>query len=199
MNMTRNLRKKAFILSIITVSYNSIEGITSIVAGILANSISLMGFGMDSFVESISGAVMVWRFKKLDKITKEEEEKVERIAQRIVAISFFILSAYILYESITKLYYKEISKPSIFGLVIIMMAVIVMPILFYLKYKTGVSLGSKSLIADSKETLACFFLSIAVLISITLNFFFGFWQADPILGIVIAIYLIIEGIYTLKE
>jgi Predicted Co/Zn/Cd cation transporters len=197
--MTNDLRKKAFILSIITVSYSIIEGVVSIVAGILSNGIALKGFGMDSFVESISGAVMVWRFKKLDKITKEEEEKVERIAQRFVAISFFILSAYILYESITKLYYKEISKPSILGFAIIIIAVIVMPILFYFKYKTGISLGSKSLIADSKETLACFFLSLAVLLSITLNFFFGFWQADPILGIVIAIYLIIEGIYTLKE
>ena len=197
--MTHDLRKKALILSIITVGYNIIEGVVSILAGILSNSIALKGFGMDSFVESISGAVMIWRFKKLDKITEEEEEKVERIAQRLVAISFFILSIYIIYESITKLYFKEISKPSVLGLIITTMSIIVMPILFYFKYKTGKSLGSKSLIADSKETLACVFLSIAVFLGITLNFFFGLWQADPIVGIVIAAYLIIEGIYTLKE
>ena len=197
--MTHDLRKKAFILSIITVSYNIIEGIVSIIAGVLSNSIALKGFGIDSFIESISGAVMIWRFKKYDKITEEEEEKIERISQRLVAISFFILSAYIIYESISKLYFKEITQPSILGLAIIIMSIIVMPVLFYFKYKIGRSLGSKSLVADSKETLACLFLSIAVLLGITLNFLFGFWQADPIAGIVIAIYLIIEGIYTLKE
>jgi len=197
--MTHDLRKKAFILSIFTVSYNIIEGIVSIIAGVLSNSIALKGFGIDSFIESISGAVMIWRFKKYDKINEEEEEKIERISQRLVAISFFILSAYIIYESISKLYFKEITQPSILGLAIIIMSIIVMPVLFYFKYKIGRSLGSKSLVADSKETLACLFLSIAVLLGITLNFFFGFWQADPIVGIVIAVYLIIEGIYTLKE
>ncbi len=197
--MTKNLRKKAFILSIVTVSYNIFEGIASITAGILSNSIALEGFGIDSFVESISGTVMIWRFRKYKRITGDEEKKVEKIAQRLVAISFFILSAYILYESVSKLYSKEVVRPSILGLVIIVMSIIFMPLLFYFKYKTGVLLKSKSLIADSKETLACLFLSIAVLIGLILNFFFGFWQADPIVGIVIALYLIKEGIYTLKE
>lgn len=88
------------------------------------------------------------------------------------------------------------NKNFIPGFIIIIMSIVVMPILFYLKYKTGKLLGSQSLIADSKETLACLFLSIAVLLGLTLNFFFGFWQADPIAGIVISIYLIVEGIYT---
>ena len=168
-------------------------------AGVLSNSIALKGFGIDSFIESISGAVMIWRFKKLDRITEEEEEKVEKIAQRFVAISFFILSVYILYESISKLYFKEITEPSIPGLIIIIMSIIIMPILFYLKYRTGRLLDSKSLVADSKETLACLFLSVAVLLGILLNFFYGFWQADLIAGIVIAIYLVIEGIRILRE
>lgn len=197
--MAQNLSKKALILSIFTVSYNIFEGIVSITAGVLSNSIALKGFGIDSFIESISGAVMIWRFRKQVKITDEEEEKVERIAQKLVAISFFLLSAYILYESISKLYFKDITETSTFGLIIIIMSIIIMPILFYLKYKTGRLLGSKSLVADSKETLACLFLSVSVLFGILLNFFFGFWQADPIAAIVIAIYLIVEGIRTLRE
>ena len=197
--MIKNLRKKAFILSIVTVSYNIFEGIVSITAGVLSNSIALKGFGIDSFVESISGAVMIWRFKRFDKISREEEEKIEKIAQRLVAISFFILSVYILYESVSKLYFRETVESNILGFVIIVMSIIFMPLLFYFKYKTGVLLKSKSLIADSKETLACLFLSTAVLIGIVLNFFFGFWQADPIAAIVIALYLIREGIYTLRE
>jgi cation diffusion facilitator family transporter len=197
--MEKNLKKKAFILSVFTVSYNIIEGIISIIAGALSNSIALKGFGIDSFVESISGAVMIWRFKKRDIITKEEEERVERVAQKLVAISFFILSVYILYESISKLYFKDISEPSLLGLIVIIMSIIVMPVLFYLKNKTGKTIGSKSLIADSKETLACLFLSVAVLLGILLNFFFGFWQADPIAAIIISVYLILEGIRTLRE
>ena len=197
--MSLNLRKKAFILSVFTVCYNIFEGAISIVAGILSNSVALKGFGIDSFIESISGAVMIWRFKKQDRITSEEEERVERIAQKLVAISFFILSAYILYESVSKLYFKEITEPSVLGLIIIIMSIITMPVLYYLKNKTGKSLGSKSLVADAKETLACLFLSIAVLLGILLNFFFGFWQADPIAAILIAVYLIVEGIRTLRE
>jgi len=197
--MAENLRKKAFILSVFTVSYNIIEGILSIIAGAMSNSIALTGFGIDSFVESISGAVMIWRFKKRGVTTEEEEEKVEKVAQKLVAISFFILSAYILYESIAKLYFKDITEPSLFGLIIMIMSIIVMPVLFYLKHKTGKSLGSKSLIADAKETLACLFLSAAVLLGILMNFFYSFWQADPIAAIVIAAYLVFEGIRTLRE
>jgi cation diffusion facilitator family transporter len=195
----KDLKKKAFALSVFTVSYNIIEGIVSIIAGVLSNSIALKGFGIDSFVESISGAVMIWRFKKRSAISEDEEERIEKIAQKLVAISFFILSAYILYESITKLYNNDIVEPSILGLVIIIMSIIVMPVLFYLKHKTGKSIGSKSLIADAKETLACLFLSIAVLLGILMNLFFGFWQADPIAAILIAIYLVFEGIRTLRE
>lgn len=199
MTMVQDLRKKAFILSVFTVCYNIIEGIVSIMAGILSNSISLTGFGIDSFIESISGTVMIWRFRKPNKISKKEEERIERISQRLVAISFFILSAYILYESITKLYFRQITEPSRPGLVIIIMSIIIMPILFYFKYRTGRLLGSKSLIADSKETLACLFLSVAVLSGILLNFFYGFWQADPIAAIIIAVYLVVEGVRTLIE
>lgn len=196
--MGKDLRKKALILSIFTVCYNILEGIFSITAGIFSSSISLTGFGVDSFVESISGFVMIWRFKKSGH-SEKDEERIEKIAQKLVAVSFFILSAYILYESITKLYFKETTDPSILGLIIIVMSIIIMPVLFYLKHRTGKLLKSRSLVADSKETLACLFLSVAVLIGLLSNFLFGFWQADPIAAILIAVYLIVEGIRTLRE
>jgi cation diffusion facilitator family transporter len=192
-------KKRALILSYFTVGYNIFEGVVSIIAGILANSIALEGFGMDSFIESLSGSIMIWRFKKYGKISRDEEERVEKRAAKLIAISFFILAAYILYESIRKLYSREIPDPSIIGLIIVILSIIVMPVLFYLKYRTGVLIKSKSLIADSKETLACVLLSFAVLFGIGLNYLYGFWQADPIAGILIAGYLIKEGFYTLKE
>ncbi len=194
-----SLHKKALSLSYFTVGYNISEGVVSILAGFLAGSIALVGFGLDSFVESLSGSVMIWRLRKHGKISEEEEEKVERRAVRLIAYTFFILGAYVCYESIEKLYGHEIPDPSLLGIIIAIISIIVMPILFYLKYQTGKSMGSRSLIADSKETLACVFLSGALLVGLGLNYLFGFWQADPIVGLLIVTYLLKEGYSTLKE
>ena len=197
--MSSRLHKRALSLSYFTVGYNILEGIVSIVAGWIAGSIALVGFGLDSFVESLSGSVMIWRWRKHGKIPEDEEEEVERKAVKLIAYTFFILGAYVSYESIEKLYVGEIPDPSLMGIVIAIVSIIVMPILFYLKYRTGKSMGSKSLVADSKETLVCVFLSGALLIGLGLNYLYGLWQADPIVGLVIVIYLIKEGYTTLKE
>jgi divalent metal cation (Fe/Co/Zn/Cd) transporter len=195
-----NLNKKALLLSYFTVGYNILEGVVSILAGLLAGgSIALIGFGLDSFVESLSGGVMIWRFRKHGKISEEEEEKVERRATRLVAYTFFVLGAYVLYESVRKLYLREAAEPSLFGIIIAIVSVIVMPVLFYLKYQTGKSIGSRSLVADSKETLACVFLSFSLLIGLGLNYLHGIWQADPIVGLVIVGFLVKEGYETLTE
>jgi cation diffusion facilitator family transporter len=196
--MNSNLHQRALWLSYFTVGYNILEGILSIFAGSLAGSIALIGFGLDSFVESLSGSVMIWRFRKSGKMSEEEEEKVERRATRLIGYSFFILGAYVLYESGKKLYLREIPDPSFLGIIVAIASIIVMPILFYLKYQTGKAIGSRSLIADSKETLACVFLSIALLIGLVLNYWYDLWQADPIVGLVIVIFLIKEGYNILK-
>ncbi len=196
--MKASLKKRALWLSYFTVGYNILEGILSIVAGSLARSIALIGFGLDSFVESLSGSVMIWRFRKSGKISEEEEEKVERKATRLIGYSFFILGAYVLYESSKKLYLQEIPNPSLLGIIVAIASMIVMPILFYMKYQTGKKIGSRGLIADSKETLACVFLSGALLIGLGLNYLYGLWQADPIVGFVIVIFLIKEGYNTMK-
>lgn len=197
--MDSQLHKKALSLSYFTVGYNILEGIVSIFAGLLAGSIALVGFGLDSFVESLSGGVMIWRFKKHGKMSEEEEEKVEKKAARFVAYTFFILGAYVLYESIKKLILHETPERSLFGIIIALVSMIAMPILYYMKFKTGKSIGSRSLVADSKQTLACMFLSVALLIGLGLNYLYGLWQADPIVGLVIVIFLIKEGYETLKE
>jgi divalent metal cation (Fe/Co/Zn/Cd) transporter len=142
---------------------------------------------------------MIWRFRKQDKLSEAEEEKIEKRAAKFVAYSFFILAIYVLYESIKKLYLKEIPESTIFGILIAIVSIIIMPLLFYLKYKTGKEIKSRSLVADSKETLACVFLSVALLLGLSLNYLFGFWQADPIVGIIIVGFLIREGYEILKE
>ena len=194
------LSKKALLLSYFTVGYNILEGAISILAGLLAGgSIALVGFGLDSFVESLSGGVMIWRFRKHGKISEEAEEKIERRAARFVGYTFFILGAYVLYECVKKLYFREAAGPSILGIIVAAISVTVMPILFYLKYRTGKLMGSRSLIADSKETLACVFLSAALLIGLGLNYLYGLWQADPIVGLIIVVFLVKEGYSTLTE
>jgi len=197
--MDSRFYKKALLLSYFTVGYNVLEGIVSIFAGLLAGSIALVGFGLDSFVESLSGSVMIWRFRKHGKISEEEEEKVERKATRYVAYTFFILGAYVFYESVKKLYFHEVPEPSLLGIIIAIASIIVMPILFYLKYQTGKSINSRSLVADSKQTLACVVMSLSLLAGLGMNYLYGLWQADPIVGLVIVIFLVREGYMTLKE
>ena len=197
--MDPKLHKKALYLSYFTVGYNIVEGLVSIFAGWLAGSIALVGFGLDSFIESFSGGIMIWRFSMNAKRSEEEEERIEKKAVKLVAFSFFVLGAYVLYESLKKLYSKEIPEPSLFGIIIAVVSLIVMPVLFYMKYRTGKSLESRSLVADSKETLACMFLSLALLVGLGANYLFGFWQADPIAGLVIVAFLFKEGYTTLKE
>ena len=196
--MAPELHRRALLLSYFTVSYNIVEGILSLLAGSMAGSIALIGFGLDSFVESLSGMVVIWRFRLHGKISEEEEEKAEQKAERFIGYTFFILALYVLYESIKKLYLGEITAPSLFGIIIAIVSLITMPILFLLKYRTGRRIGSRSLIADSKETLACSFLSLGLLAGLGLNYFLGLWRADPIIGLVIVGYLVKEGWETLS-
>ena len=197
--MESNLHRKALILSYITVGYNIAECLVSIFAGVLAGSIALIGFGLDSLVESLSGSVMIWRFRRHEKMSEEEEEDLEKKAARMISVTFFILGAYVLYESAKKLIVHEVPHPSLLGIVIAFVSLITMPVLFYLKYKIGKKIGSRSLVADSKQTLACMFLSLALLIGLGLNYLFGIWQADPIVGLVIVSLLFKEGYETWKE
>lgn len=197
--MTRHLHKKALLLSYFTVGYNILEGLVSVAAGLNAGSIALIGFGLDSFIESFSGGVMIWRFRHLDILSDKEEERIEKKAITLVGYSFFILSAYILFESAKKLLTREIPDPSLLGIIIAIVSLITMPLLFYLKFRTGKEVNSRSLVADSKQTLACSLLSVALLLGLGLNYLFGLWQADTAVGFIIVIFLVREGYEALKE
>ena len=199
MRDTKKLHKKAFYLSVFTVVYNFVEGIISIFVGYLSGSVALVGFGADSFVESLSGGIMIWRFRAHGNLTVQEEERIESKSAKLVAYSFFILGAYILFESSKKLIFREHPEPSLIGIIIAIASIVVMPILFYLKYRIGKSIGSKSLVADSKQTLACLYLSFALLIGLGLNYLFGFWWSDPVVGLIIVAFLIKEGYEILRE
>ena len=189
--MKETYRKRALLLSIATVGYNIIEGVAAVTVGLLTNSSALFSFGLDSFTESRSGSVMIWRFGK--QLSEEEEERIEQKAQKLVAFTFFILGAFVLYEAITQPVAREEPEKSLFGIAVAVLSLIIMPALMLAKYRTGKLLKSKSLIADSKQTLACVIMSATLLLGVGLNYFFGLWWADPIAAIAIAIMLLLEG------
>jgi len=193
------LYRRGLLLEYFTIGYNVIEAIISIAFGSMANSIALVGFGLDSIVESFSGLVLIWRLRQHQKITEEEEEKIEKKAMKFIAITFLILALYVSFQSIKKLIFQEIPDPSLPGIIIAIVSTLVMPILSLQKYRIGKKINSKALIADSKETLACFFLSLALLSGLGLNYLLDFWQADPIVGIIIVVFLLREGIASWKE
>jgi cation diffusion facilitator family transporter len=188
------LYRKGLFLEYFTVGYNIIEAFASIVFGSIANSIALIGFGLDSVVESLSGFVLIWRLRQHGKIPEAEEERIEKKAARFVALTFFVLGFYVLFQSLKKLIGKEISDPSLPGIIIAIVSMLIMPVLTWQKYRTGKQIQSRALIADSKETLACAFLSVALLLGLGSNYLFGFWQADPIAGLIIVIFLFREGL-----
>jgi len=136
---------------------------------------------------------LIWRLSQHKKISEEEEEKIEKKAMRFVAITFFILGFYVLFQSLKKLILREIPDPSLPGIIIASVSLIVMPVFFFQKYKVGKRINSQALVADSKETLACSFLSLALLLGLGANFLWGFWQADSIVGMVIVLFLFREG------
>ena len=187
------LYRKGLRLEYFTIGYNILEAAASIVFGSIANSIALIGFGLDSIVESLSGLVLAWRLRQHGRISEAAEEKLEKRATRLVAITFFILGAYVLFQSVKNLVLADIPAPSLPGIVIALASIVVMPVLAWQKSKTGKQINSRALVADSKETLACAFLSVALLLGLGANYLIGFWQADPIVGLIIAIFLFREG------
>jgi divalent metal cation (Fe/Co/Zn/Cd) transporter len=134
-------QKKALALSFFTVGYNILEGVVAIVAALIPGSTALLGFGLDSFVESLSGSVMIWRFWKYGPEADEDEVAgVEKKVTRLVAYTFFILGAYVTFDASTALFMQARPSTSIVGLAIA--SIIIMPVLFYLKYRLGKAIGS---------------------------------------------------------
>jgi len=198
MNIDR-LYRKGLVLEYLTVAYNVLEAIASIVFGGIASSIALVGFGLDSIIESLSGLVLIWRLRQHGKLSKAAEERLEGRAARFVAITFFVLGLYVLEESVRKLVLAEVAEASLPGIIIALVSLVAMPLLSWQKYRTGKQINSRALVADSKETLVCAFLSVALLVGLGANYLFGFWQADPIVGLVITAFLFHEGWQGWKE
>jgi len=171
-----------------TIAYNVVEAIVAISAGAAASSVALIGFGLDSVVEVLSAAAVAWQF------TRKDPDRWERPTLRVIAVAFFALAAYVGVSAVLALTGLVDPEHSTLGIVLAAVSILVMPLASFLERRTGTELGSASAIADSKQTLLCAWLSVAVLLGLVLNSLFGWWWADPLAGLVIAGFAVREGI-----
>jgi divalent metal cation (Fe/Co/Zn/Cd) transporter len=183
----RALTQRVRLLVATTITYNVIEGIIAISAGTVAGSTALIGFGLDSMIEVSSAAIVAWQFSAPNPETRE------RFALRVIAYSFFVLAAYVAFESIRALLGSDHVDHSTVGIVLASLSLLIMPFLSVAQRKAGRELGSSTAVADSKQTLLCTYLSAVLLVGLLLNSLFGWSWADPIAGLVIAIVALKEG------
>ena len=191
------MRQKALYLEYFTVGWNVLEGVIAITAGILASSIALVGFGLDSYIEVASAVVLIWRLRKQG--DEEEEEQAERRAILVVGVTFIALALYVTYESVTKLILHKQPAESLVGILLAIVSLAVMPILAWQKRKIATQIQSRALAADAVETLACSYLSLALLVGLGLNAWLGWWWADPLAGLAMVIFLLREGGEAVEE
>jgi divalent metal cation (Fe/Co/Zn/Cd) transporter len=197
-NVTRtHLLRRGIALEAATVGWNVLEGVIAVSAGIVASSIALIGFGIDSFVETTSGAVVGWRlWAELNGGADEERaEALERRTRRIAGGLLLGLAAYIAVDAGRRLVgYGAEAQESRLGIVLTAISLVGMPLLVRVKLQTAVALKSGALRADAYETLACAWLSLTTLAGLVLNAAFGWWWADPLAALAILPLAVREGI-----
>jgi divalent metal cation (Fe/Co/Zn/Cd) transporter len=196
----RGLHRRALWLEYFTVGWNVLEAVVAIGAGLIAGSVALVGFGVDSGVEVISAVGLLWRLYKAGPTASvAEESAAERRALYIVAATFFLLAAYIVVEAGSALVQGERPDTSPVGLVLSVLSLVVMPALAYSKQRTGRELGSRALVADSMETWVCSYLSLALLAGVGLYLLLGWWWADAVGALAMLPVIVWQGWETLGE
>ena len=183
-------------LEYFTIGYNCLEGLISIVAGVIAGSVSLIGFGLDSLIEVTSGAALLWRLHH--DLNPSRRERVERITLRMVGGCFVALALYILYEAGSTLIRHEAPERSIPGIIVAAVSVVVMPLRARSKRRVAAGIGSPAMQADSRQTDFCTYLSAILLGGLLLHALLGWWWADPVAGLVMVPIIAKEGVDGLR-
>lgn len=186
------LRRRIRIVVAITITWNVIEAVVALTAGGMASSAALIGFGLDSIVEVLSAAAVAWQF------AAPAPERREKIALRVIAVSFFALAAYVTIDAALSLLGLREPEHSPVGIALAALSLAVMPFLSWFERRTGRELGSASAVADSKQTLICTYLSAALLVGLLLNSLLGWAWADSVAALVIAVFAVREGVEAWK-
>ena len=183
-------------LEYFTIAWNSAEGLLAVGMGVVAGSISLVSFGLDSFIEVTSGSVLLWRMSvDADVHSREHNEKR---ALRIVGFCFLLLAAYVAYESSMDLVARRAPEHSLPGIILACVSLIAMPLLSRAKRRVGRTMGSAAMHADAKQTEFCTYLSAILLSGLLLNAIFGWWWADPVAAIAMTPIIAKEGLDGVK-
>lgn len=184
----QHLGRRAQLLAAASVAYNVVEAVIAISAGLIAGSVALVGFGLDSVVEVSSGLIILWQFRH------PLPQSRERKALRLMAFSFFALAAYVSFESVRALLGEHEPESSTVGIVLASASLVIMPYLSWAQRRTGRALGSNAVVADGTQTLLCTYLSAVLLVGLILNATLGWTWADPLAGLVIAAIAAREGL-----
>jgi divalent metal cation (Fe/Co/Zn/Cd) transporter len=187
-----NLRRGR-LLEYLTIGWNMLEGIIAVSAGLVAGSVALVGFGLDSFIESLSGGALLWRL-----CSDENAERREQIALKLVGGSFLVLAAYVAFDAAKSLILSELPESSYAGIALSALSLLVMPMLARAKRRVAASINSRAMLADSRQTDICAYLSAILLGGLILNALFGWWWADPVAALVMAPIIAKEGIEALR-
>lgn len=187
--------RRGRLLEYLTIGWNSLEGLIAIASGLFAGSIALVSFGFDSLIEVSSGAALLWRLH-LD--SPERRERAERVALKLVGVSFLLLAAYIAFDSIKSLVRTEAPEASYVGIAIAALSLVVMPFLARAKRRVAAEINSRALEADSRQTDICTYLSAILLGGLILNAVLGWWWADPVAALVMVPIIIKEGVGALR-
>lgn len=179
-------------LEYFTIAWNCLEGIVAVAAGVIAGSISLVGFGVDSFIEVTSGAALLWRMS-VD-AEERQRERIERVTLRIVSACFLALAAYVGYAAVSNLVDKRAPERSLPGIVLAGVSLVVMPLLSRAKRRVAAHLKSSAMNADAQQTEFCAYLSAILLSGLLLNAVAGLWWADPISGLIMVPIIVKEGV-----
>lgn len=182
-------RRQAIRLEVLTIVWNVTEAVVALAAGFLAGSIALVGFGLDSIIETISGATLLWRLRQRGEL----EAKAESRSLHIVGLTFFLLAAYVSYESVTDLWFRRQPRESLVGIILAGVSLLVMPLLGRAKRRVARQLGSRALAADGMETYLCSYLSFTLVLGLGLNAWLGWWWADPVAALAMVAFMVREG------
>jgi len=179
-------------LEYFTIAWNSLEGVVAIVAGLVAGSISLVGFGMDSFIEVASGSALLWRM--IVDADADRRERNERLALKTVGVCFLALATYVICSSLNDLWRQRSPEHSIPGIILACVSLVAMPLLSRAKRRVARALGSAAMHADARQTDFCVYLSAILLGGLLLNALFGLWWADPVAALIMVPIIAKEGV-----
>ena len=180
----------ARLLSWLSLAYMAAEGALALIAAVLAGSVALLGFGLDSVIEALASIVIVWRFTGARTLSETAEAR----AGKAVAVTFFLLAPYIAYDAVTTLLARDHPATSWLGIAVSIASVIVMPVLGIAKHRLGTRLDSRATRGEGTQNLVCAYLAGAVLIGLLANTLAGWWWLDPIIGLGIAVLAVSEGL-----